>query len=182
MQHRTCLMRMLLRERRGEIKDERSAMNHVLTLTHSGCYPAIQRDVEEFSEKKERMRGWISIDQDQSEPVINSFSSLTEIFCLAIGQSSVDVSNAKNVAPCDECETFFSCIRRLVYLTLFDQLRWRILRDHIPQFHCLGCRWIRCVIPMQQRLKWRSTRLYIPDQYWRMLWDVIWNRWPLFKN
>ena len=133
-------------------------------------------------QRKERMRGWISIDQDQSERMINSFSSLTEMFWLAIGQSLVDLSKAKNFAPCDECKAFSSGIRKPFYLTLLDQMRWRILRDHIPQFHSLGCRWIHCAITTQQRLKWRSTRLYIPDQHRWMLWDVIGNRWPLFKN
>ena len=64
------------------------------------------------------MRGWISIDQDQSERMINSFSSLTEMFCLAIGQSSVDLSNARNSARYDECKTFSSGIRRLFLILL----------------------------------------------------------------
>jgi hypothetical protein len=128
------------------------------------------------------MPDWISINQDQSEHVINTVSSFTKMLCVRISQSLAELYNETNFAPSGEYKTYSSCIGRLFYLSLFDPIRWRILRNPILQFHSLGLSWIRCVITTRQRQKWRSKRLYIPRQNWWMLWDVIGSRLPLFKN
>ena len=53
------------------------------------------------------MRGWTSIDQDQSKFMIDSFSSPAGVFCLTINSSLVDRPIAKNSAPGDERHTSY---------------------------------------------------------------------------